>query len=72
MSNAFSVQITDTPDRDELVAEIWWGEHQVAEIRTEGGPPRIQIYPAASGPWDFSLAELVSVLNKAELDLRGR
>jgi hypothetical protein len=71
MSSAFSIQVTDVPDREELVAEVWWGDSQVAELRTEGGPARIEIYARPEGPWDFELSDLLSILERARAELSG-
>jgi hypothetical protein len=64
----FTVEIASVPDRDDLVAEIWWGEAMVAELyRGSTGAVEIEIYPAKShAPWNFDLASWLGVLAEAK------
>lgn len=66
MTTTFRVQIASLPDREEVVAEIWSGEEQVAGLRMESGVPRIQIYsPRESDWWDFPYSALSAALEQA-------
>lgn len=64
----FTIEIASVPDRDDVVAEIWWGDAMVAELhrRTTGGV-EIEIYVADShDPWSFDLASWLAVLAEAQ------
>jgi len=69
MNTSFRIQVASVPDRDELVAEIWWGNEQVAELRKEYEGPHIQVYSRQSGWWDFPYAEFLAVLQRAREEL---
>lgn len=61
----FKVEIASVPDRDDLVAEVWYGDDLVAELRHEASSVHIQIYSSPTGKWDMRLADFVRVLEKA-------
>lgn len=42
----FKVEIASVPDRENLVAEIWYGDHLIAEINQESEDLEIEIYSA--------------------------
>ena len=46
-----TIQIASVPDRDSLVAELWSGSTQVAELSRENGPLIVQIYRPTSGKY---------------------
>jgi len=73
---SFIVQLASVPDRDELVAEIWWNDQMVAEVRRGSDDNRyIDLYPSPSRiPWSFQVEEWLAAIKKAHngLDLRGR
>ena len=62
------VEVASSPDRDGLVAEIWWNNQMVAEVRrTPDGSRYIDLYPSPSRiPWSFKLAEWLAALKEAE------
>jgi len=65
-NDKFSVQVASVPDRESLVAEVWLGQEQLAELRYEPEGVRMQIYSAPSGqPWDVPYDEFIRVLRKA-------
>ena len=67
----FTIEIASVPDRDDAIAEIWWGDAMVAELRrsTSGGI-EIEIYPAESrASWSFDLAGWLTVLVEAQRKL---
>jgi hypothetical protein len=63
----FTIEIASVPDRDDVVAEIWWGDAMVAELhRGATGGVEIEIYAAEShDPWSFDLASWLAVLAEA-------
>jgi hypothetical protein len=69
---AFVVDIASSPDRDEVVAEIWWNDQMVAEIRQGADGNRyLDVYPSPSRtPWSFRLADWLDALKEAESRLR--
>lgn len=68
---SFVIEIASSPDRDQLVAEIWWNEHMVAELR-RGADSAIylDIYAAPSKkPWSFELEEWLRIVEEAKARL---
>lgn len=61
----FEVELTSVPDRDDLVAEVWFGEHLFAELRHEPDGVKAQFYAAPAGRWDVPYDELASALDEA-------
>lgn len=41
----FKIEITSVPDRNKLVAEIWYEEILIAEINQENDAIEIELYP---------------------------
>lgn len=69
---AFQIQLASVPDRDGLVAEIWFGEELVAELRTSDGALRCQLYAPANGVhWDLPYGEWIDALRRAEERLKS-
>jgi hypothetical protein len=67
-----TVELASVPDREEVVAEIWAGTHQFAEIRRDGNEFVVQVFPPAEeGGWDLSFEQLVNALTKAQARLAG-
>jgi hypothetical protein len=70
--NRFSIAISSPPDRERLVAEIFFEQEQVAELNTEHGPIAIELYPRqGGGPWRFDAEDFLSSLLKAKASLLG-
>lgn len=65
--NKFNINIASVPDRDKLVAEIWYGETLIAEINQESEDPAIEIY--ALGNLNFELTEFQAMVEKAKRSL---
>ena len=65
---SFVVEIASVPDREELVAEVWWDDEMVAEVqRTVGRGFQLDIYAKESRePWSFNLQDWLSVLAEAQ------
>lgn len=62
--------ITDLPDRDELVAELWSDHECWGEISKEKGEVVLELYPQRSGePWRFPPEEVERLINIARRDL---
>lgn len=67
------IEITSPPDREALVAELWWGDEMWGEVNQEAGALMIELYPRASGQvWRFPLADFLEVLRKAGAQLLGK
>lgn len=59
--------IASVPDRDGVVAEIWLGDAQVAELSTDSGPLRLELYLNPSGqPWRLDYEEFIEMLTRAK------
>ena len=70
MKRAPRICISSPPDREHLVAEIFFGEIQWAEINQEGNELEVEIYPRPDGePWRLGFAEIVSALDQARSKL---
>ncbi len=70
---SLTLLIASVPDRENVVAEIWFGNDQVAEISNEGDTsPRIQIFSAPDGQiWCFDLSQFQEMLIKGKSNLKG-
>ena len=65
--NKFKIEITSPPDRDNLVAEIWFGDNHVGEINTESGDYEIELYkPVKMEYWTFVLEEFLEALQEGK------
>jgi hypothetical protein len=66
------MDIASPPDREKLVAEIFYDSEQWAEIHQEARHLTLQIYPRRDGhPWEFSLDAAVGMLQRASKRLTG-
>jgi len=71
-ANMMRMDIASPPDREKLVAEVFFGSEQWAEIHQEYGHLTLQLYPRHDGqPWEFSFDEAVSMLQRAKRRLVG-
>ena len=61
------IQIASVPDRDKLVAEMWFLDNLIAEINQEGKSFEIELY--ISKPLKFSLKDFKDALATAEIKL---
>jgi hypothetical protein len=68
--NTFTIEITSVPDKDNLVAEIWYGEILFAEINQENEELQIEIY--SSEVLNFSLDALCNILKAAKNKLLNK
>ncbi len=66
------VDIASPPDREKLIAEIFYDHEQWAEIHQETGNLTLEIYPRRDGkPWEFSFEEALAALRHAQRRLIG-
>jgi hypothetical protein len=67
----FTVEISNVPDRDDVVAEVWRGDAMVEELhRGADENVEIEIYPPESDdPWRFDLVGWLAVLAEAQRKL---
>jgi hypothetical protein len=68
-TSEFRVVIASPPDREKLVAELWFNAQQWGELNHEQEQLRIEVYPRQDGmPWIFPL----DVFLKTILDAKNR
>ncbi|MBI3134270.1 MAG: hypothetical protein HYZ14_06290 [Bacteroidetes bacterium] len=68
MSN-FKIEITSVPDRENLVAEIWYAEILIAEINQETEKMEIEFY--LNHKVKFELNDFLETLETARKKLKG-
>jgi hypothetical protein len=67
-----SMDIASPPDKEKLVAEIFYEHTQWAEIHQELGGLTLELYPRQDGrPWSFSFHDAVAALQIASRRLLG-
>jgi len=72
MANPNRILISSPPDREKLVAEIFFGDLQWAEINQEKDVLQIEFYPRPDGePWRISFVDATTALDKARRRLIG-
>lgn len=72
-SNEIKISISSHPDRNFLVAEIFIGSEQIAEINREGKKVEIEIYSRKSGEaWKIDYEDLIDALQEARQKLSKR
>ena len=60
------VVIASVPDRERVVAEIWCGECQLAELRSVGDELVVELYPHPRVPsWEMRFEDLLDLLTVA-------
>lgn len=70
MKNTFEILITDVPDREYLVAEVWCNSELLAEISHENITFDIRFYPyAIKEECAFDFDELIDQFKTAKLKL---
>ena len=66
MNETFSVTYSTPDDRKGVVAEIWAGNEQVAEIHDDQGYFAIEFYAREAGePWRFKLEDITGIISSA-------
>ena len=64
------ILITSPPDRENLVAEIWVDDFQLAEVSQDGDVQLIEIYPhPRGGPWRLSFQQVHQAMKEARVRL---
>ena len=59
----FEITVNSLPDRDNLIAEIYYKQFQFAEISQETTELKIQFYPHPQEKyWEFSIDEIIQVI----------
>jgi len=72
MSVDWRVCISSPPDRDKLVAEIFFGDQQWAELNQEGSELQLELYQRSDGkPWEIPYSQIVAALKEAKKQLVG-
>ena len=67
MKDKYRICISSPPDRKKLVAEIFFGDIQWAEVNQEQGNFEIEFYPHISGnPWRIDFSSVIGALNEAK------
>ena len=62
-----NILITSPPDRASVVAEVYVGNSQLAELSAQGGRVKCELYPRADGhPWRVDVDELIQSLKEAK------
>jgi hypothetical protein len=68
----YEIGIASPPDRETLVAEIFFGNVQWAEINQEHGFLEVEFYARPDGePWRLDYQEVVAALDQAQKRLIG-
>jgi hypothetical protein len=68
----FKIEVASVDDRESLVAELWWHDHQVAELSDDDNRLRLEIYKPATGRyWEFDYSEFARALLELETRLRS-
>jgi len=71
-SSRFRISISSPPDRELLVAEVFFDDVQWAELNQESGALKLELYPRPdSQPWVFDLEEALQTLQAARIKLVG-
>lgn len=72
MSDAFRICVSSPPDRERLVAEIFLGDTQWAEVRQEHEALEVEFYPRPDGkPWRIGYQDALQALEGARQRLAG-
>lgn len=70
MKDTYRICISSPPDREKLVAEIFFGNSQWAEINQEQGDYQIEFYPRVDrSPWIIGFSSVIKILNEAKKKL---
>lgn len=62
--NKLNIEISSVPDRNKLVAEIWYGNNLIAEINQESDYLEIELYPLQKVTLDYQ--EFLKILEDAK------
>lgn len=66
MNEKMRICISSPPDREHLVAEVFFGDEQWAELNRERGELRLELYARRdSRPWSFGFDDAMEALSEA-------
>ena len=72
MNTPWRICLSSPPDRVKLVAEIFFGNLQWAELNQEGQELELEFYSRKDGqPWKIPYTQAVSALEEAKKKLIG-
>ena len=67
-----TISLASPPDREKLVAEVFYEDEQWAEINQESGTLQLEIYPRCNGQhWNFLFEDALIALQSAKTRLVG-
>lgn len=70
MNTPWRICLSSPPDREKLVAEIFFGDQQWAELNQEGLELALEFYSRIDGqPWKIPYEQVVSALEEAKKKL---
>jgi hypothetical protein len=73
MLGKYRIYLSSPPDRNKLVAEIFFGDVQWAEINQERSVLEIEFYPRPDGqPWQIDFSTAIHALIEAKSKLTSR
>jgi len=66
--NYLSVTIASVPDRENVVAELWYQDQLWGELSYENNEFQLEIYPSSKGEaWNFNYEKILqSIINAKE------
>jgi len=66
--NYLSVSIASVPDRENVVAELWYQDQLWGELSYENNEFKLEIYPSSKGDaWNFNYEKVLqSIINAKE------
>lgn len=72
INKSLEVVLASVPDREDLVAELWFGNSQLGEVRIDGDRLVVDIFanPNAS-VWTLEYSDLIDLLTAAKHRLQG-
>lgn len=70
--NKYNICISSPPDREKLVAEIFFNDVQWAEVNQENNDLEVEFYTRPDGqPWKIDYSDVIRALHEAKLKLVG-
>lgn len=64
--NEFKIEIASVPDRENLVAEVWFKDNLLCEINTENQLLEIEFYFTKDSMHKFNYCSFIETLNIAK------
>ncbi len=72
MTSKITITIASVPDREKLVAELWVGHRQWAELSQENETLLLEIYPSSgNSAWSLDYEDTMNGLMQAKQKLTG-